>query len=365
MKRDVTKMELEKLVQALPKAELHIHLEGALNPATTLKLAHKYAQLGFVTELEALQSADGFASFEDFRRYYGVCMELMRSADDFAQVVYEYGRDMQAQNIRYSEVYLSIYQHLHLQGKDLDLADVLSGIQAGRQRARTEFGVEIQWIFGIPRKRHFSGPNSSSFDPTIAETVLAYAIQGQEHGVIGIGLGGNEVGAPPHPFKDVFEQAKQMGLCSLPHAGETAGPKSVWGAINELQADRICHGVRAIEDLKLVAELIKRQIPLDICPTSNICINIYPSMSQHPIYELDKLGIQITINSDDPTLFGTSLCDEYMVLAREFGYTAKDLVRFATNSFQVSCAPPDLKKKYLSEVTDWQKQIQASQPCAG
>ncbi len=352
-------MEIKKLVQTLPKAELHIHLEGAMNPATTLKLANKHAHLGFVNTIEALQNSCGFKSFEDFRRYYRVCMELIRSEEDFSQVVYEYGRDMLAQNIRYSEVYLSIYQHLHLQGKDLDLADVPRGIKAGSQRARAEFGVEIQWILGIPRKRHFSGQNPSSFDSTIAETVLEYAIQGQEYGVIGIGLGGNEVGAPPHPFKDVFQQAKQMGLCSLPHAGETAGPKSVWGAINELQADRICHGVRAIEDMKLVDELVNRQIPLDICPPSNICINIYPSLSQHPIYKLDKLGVKITINSDDPTLFGTSLCDEYLTLAREFGYTAKDLVRFAENSFQASCAPPDLKKKYLSEVANWQKQIQA------
>ena len=357
MSSETTNMELHKLVKTLPKAELHVHLEGAINLENTLKLAHKYANRGLVNEIEALQNSVSFKSFGDFRRYYRACMELMRSEEDFSLVVYEHGRNMLKQNIRYSEVYISIYQHLHLHGKNLILENFLSGLETGRQRARDEFGVEIQWIFGIPRNRHFNGTNSKSFDPKIAETVLEYAILGQEYGVIGIGLGGNEVGAPPHPFKDVFQKAKQMGLRSIPHAGETEGANSVWGAINELQADRVCHGIRSIEDMQLIEQLIERQIPLDICPTSNICINIYPSIKQHPFYELDKLGIKVTINSDDPSLFNTSLCDEYIVLAKEFEYTANDLVRFAKNSFQASYAPTELKQKYLKEVTNWWQQI--------
>jgi aminodeoxyfutalosine deaminase len=348
-------MKLGDLVKTLPKAELHIHLEGAIDPTTALKLAHKYSHLGFVNDVKLLQEPVAFKSFEDFRSYYQICMQLIRSAEDFALVVYECGRDMLNQNIRYREMYISIYQHLHLSGKYLQLHDVFDGLHRGRQKARDDFDVEIQWIFGIPRRRHFSGHNPRIFDPTIATTVLDYALQGRDYGVIGIGLGGNEIDAPPHPFRNVFQQAKQMGLLSIPHAGETEGANSVWGAIKELQADRICHGVRSIEDMNLVKALVDSQIPLDICPTSNICTHVYPTMREHPFSELDKSGVKVTINSDDPSLFGSSLCDEYITVAREFGYTINDLVRFAKNSFQASYASTESKAKYLSEVDKWMK----------
>jgi aminodeoxyfutalosine deaminase len=348
-------MKLDKLVKTLPKAELHVHLEGAIAPTVALKLAHKYPHLGVVEKVELLQESVTFQSFEDFHSYYQICMQLMRSTDDFALVVYECGRDMMNQNIRYREMYISIYQHLHIWKKNLHLHDVFDGLFMGCQKARDDFDVEMQWIFGIPRNRHFSGHNPRIFDPTIATNVLDDALQGREYGVIGIGLGGNESDAPPDPFRNVFQQAKQMGLRSIPHAGETDGANSVWGAIKELQADRICHGVRSIEDMNVVKELVERQVPLDICPTSNIRLNIYPTMRQHPFRELDKLGVIVTINSDDPSIIGSSLCDEYISLAREFGYTINDLVRFAKNSIQVSYAAIELKTKYLSEIENWEK----------
>jgi adenosine deaminase len=348
-------LKLDNLVKTLPKAELHIHLEGAIDPTTALILAHNYSHLGFVDKVALLQESVTFQSYEDFRSYYQICMQLIRSADDFALVVYECGRDMLKQNIRYREMYISIYQHLHLWEKSLHLQDVFDGLLMGCQKACNDFGVEIQWIFGIPRHRHFSGHNPRKFDPTIATTVLDYALQGQEYGVIGIGLGGNEIGAPPDPFRNVFQQAKRMGLRSIPHAGETEGAGSVWGAIKELQADRICHGVRSIEDMNLVRELVERQIPLDICPTSNIRLNIYPTMRQHPFRELDELGVNVTINSDDPSIIGSSLCDEYLTVAKEFGYTIHDLVRFSKNSIQASYATIKSKAKYLWEIDEWEK----------
>jgi len=146
-----------------------------------------------------------------------------------------------------------------------------------------------------------------------------------------------------------------MGLRSIPHAGETEGANSVWGAIKELQADRICHGVRAIEDMNLVKELVECQIPLDICPTSNINLNIYPTMQEHPFRKLDQMGVIVTINSDDPSLFKISLCDEYIAIAREFGYKIGDLVRFAKNSIKASYAANDLKARYFWEVDEWEK----------
>ena len=348
-------MKLDELVKTLPKAELHVHLEGAIAPMTALKLAHKYSHLGFVDDVEAMQESISLTSYEDFHAYYRVCMQLIRSAEDFALIVYECGRDMLNQNIRYREMYISIYQHLHLWEKNLHLQDVFDGLVLGCQKARRDFDVEMQWIFGIPRNRHFSGHNPRVFDPVIATKVLDYALQGREYGVIGVGLGGNEVDAPPEPFSEVFQKAKQMGLRSIPHAGETDGANSVRGAMNELQADRICHGVRSIEDMNVVKELVERQIPLDICPTSNVRLNIYSTMRQHPIRELDELGVTVTINSDDPSIIGSSLCDEYIAVAKEFGYTINDLVRFAKNSIQSSYATAELKTKYFREIDQWKK----------
>ena len=348
-------MKLNELVKTLPKAELHVHLEGAIEPTTALILANKYSQLGLIEDVKGLQGSVEIKSYENFHSYYQICMQLMRSADDFALVVYECGRDMMNQNIRYREMYISIYQHLHLWGKSLHLRDVLDGLLVGSRKARDDFGVEMQWIFGIPRHRHFSGSDPRIFDPTIATTVLDYAIKGREYGVIGIGLGGNEVDAPPHPVRNVFQRAKQMGLRSIPHAGETEGASSVWGAIKNLQADRICHGVRSIEDVNLVNELVDRQIPLDICPTSNIRLNIYRTMRDHPFCKLDEMGVTVTISSDDPSLFGISLCDEYTVIASEFGYEIGDLVRFARNSIQASYATDELKASYSWEVDEWEK----------
>jgi adenosine deaminase len=280
---------------------------------------------------------------------------LIRSAEDFALVVYECGRDMMNQNIRYREIYVSIYQHIHLFGKNLTIQDILDGLSIGYQKASDDFGVEMQWIFGIPRNRHFSGYNPRVFDPTIATTVVGYANRGQKYGVIGIGLGGDEKDSPAKPFRNIFLQAKEKGLRSIPHAGESDGADSVFGAIKELHADRICHGVRSIENKKVVNELIERQIPLDICPTSNVSLNIYPSMSHHPFRELDELGVTVTINSDDPLIFGSSLCNEYITLAKVFNYSINDLVRFSRNSIQASFAPTELKTKYLWQIDEWEK----------
>lgn len=346
---------LDELVKTLPKAELHVHLEGAIPSATALQLAHKYPHLGFIEQVESVQESISLANYEDFHSYYQTCMQLIRSAEDFELVVYECGRDMMNQNIRYREIYISIYQHLHLWKKNLQLRDILDGLLLGCEKARDDFDVEMQWILGIPRHRHFSGHNPRVFNPEIANQVLDYAIQGRECGVIGIGLGGNEVDAPPDPFGNVFQQAKQMGLRSIPHAGETDGAKSVWGAIQALQADRICHGVRAIEDMNVVKELVERQIPLDICPTSNVRLGIYPTVNQHPFRQLDDLGVLITINSDDPSIIGNSVCDEYVTVLKTFGYTIKDLVRFARNSIQASYANIERKTKYLAEINEWKK----------
>lgn len=345
-------------IQAMPKAEIHIHLEGAIQPETVLRLAKKNGMVDRLPsdQLDALRDWFTFTDFPHFVQVYLTISDLIRSADDFALIVYECGADMAAQNIRYREVTVTPFTHTDVQEKRLPIEEILAGLENGRLRARDEFGVEIRWVFDCPRNTSFR-LGQGTYVPEPATKTLQYALQGRELGVVGFGLGGYEVGAPPEPFAHAFAAAKEAGLLSVPHAGETMGAGSVWGAVNALQADRIGHGVRAIEDPNLLALLRDRQIPLEINPTSNEKLSVYPDISQHPFRQLDELGLFVTVNSDDPPLFNTNLCQEYELLMRQFGYAQKDLVRIARNAYEVAGVDTETKTRLLQSFDVWVSQV--------
>lgn len=344
---------LTEFVQTLPKAEIHIHLEGAIQPQTVLELARRHNKLAALpaTDLAGLQAWFAFTDFPHFLKIYLTIQDLLRTPADFALIAYQCGADMAAQNIWYREVTFTPYTHTDYLDKGLTIADILSGLEAGRQKAQQEFGVEMRWVFDIPR--NLGHAEDGSYRPDAAEKTLAFALAGRERGVVGFGLGGYEVGAPPEPFAPVFAAAKKAGLLSVPHAGETEGPASVWGAVNALQADRIGHGVRAMEDPQLLAVLKERQIPLEINPTSNVCLHIYRRLAEHPFPHLDRMGLIVTVNSDDPPLFNTNLCREYELLAHEFGYTPADLIRIARNAFMVCGVEAAVKARLLARFEAW------------
>lgn len=348
---------LTNFIQGIPKAEIHIHLEGAIQPQTVLKLAQRHNKLDSLPSdnVEELRQWYKFTDFPHFIDIYLTIQDLIRTADDFALLVYENGADMAAQNICYREITVTPYTHTDYQDKGLSIDDVLRGLEDGRSRAKEAFGVEMRWVFDVPR--NFCIENGR-YNPTIAEKTLAYALAGKDVGVVGFGLGGNEVGYPPEPFAHAFEKAKANGLLSVPHAGETMGPESIWGSLKALQADRIGHGVRAIEDPGLLATLKVQRIPLEINPTSNICLNVFPSMAAHPFRQLDDRGLFVTINSDDPPLFNTNLVQEYTILATEFGYDAPGLARIARNAFVAAGVEPDVKAKLLQKFDKWVKKNQ-------
>ncbi len=343
---------LADFIAAMPKAELHIHLEGAIQPATLLTLAQRHAALDRLPahDVEGLQRWFVFRDFPHFVQIYMTIQSLLRSQEDFTTIAYACGRDMARQNIRYREITVTTFTHTHLQGKAITIDEILAGLSEGRAAAKRDFGVEMRWVIDIPRNASF---RSGSYNPTPAEVTLAQALAGQAHGVIGLGLGGYEVGAPPEPFAHAFIAARAAGLRSLPHAGETVGAASVWGAVTALGADRIGHGVRAIEDPALLTLLRDRQIPLEVNPVSNLRLGIYPSAAHHPFWHLDRMGLLLTVNSDDPPLFSTQLVDEYQLLATTFGYTEVDLARLARNAFVVSAAEPGLKQQLLAEFDEW------------
>lgn len=346
---------LTNFIQNMPKAEIHIHLEGAIQPGTVLQLAKRHKKLSSLPSktVDGLNSWFKFVDFLHFIQVYLTIQDLIRTADDFALLVYENGADMAAQNIRYREITVTPYTHTDYQDKGLTFTELMRGLEKGRAQAKKEFGVEMRWVFDVPR--NFCFGKNGRYDPHIAEKTLEYALAGKDSGVVGFGLGGNEIGCPPEPFAHAFEKAKANGLLSVPHAGEMGGPESVWGSLKALQADRIGHGIRAIEDPGLLATLKVRQIPLEINPTSNICLNIYPSFEAHPFRQLDDRGLLVTVNSDDPPLFNTSLVQEYTVLAREFGYDQAGLARIARNAFVAAGVEETVKAQLLKEFDAWVK----------
>lgn len=348
--------DLSDFVRAMPKAEVHIHLEGAIAPATVLELARRHNRLDRLPaqDVAGLQRWFTFTDFPHFIHIYMIIQDLLRSAEDFALIVERCGDDMAAQGIRYRELTVTPFTHTHLQReKGVTIDHILDGLEMGRQRAKARHGVEMRWVFDIPRNASFPSPNSLAYDPEPAKITLSQALAGRDRGVVGFGLGGFEVGAPPAPFAHAFAEAKEAGLLSVPHAGETLGPESVWGAIHALGADRIGHGVRAVEDPRLLAYLADCQIPLEVNPTSNVRLHIYPSAEQHPFPHLDRMGLLLTVNSDDPPLFNTTLCQEYELLATVFGYGRADLLRIARNAFAVAGVDARLKADLLAEFDTW------------
>jgi adenosine deaminase len=323
----------------MPKAELHIHLEGAIEPATLLRLAERNRVALPADTVEGLQSWFTFSNFAHFVDIYLAIQSCLRSADDFSLIVYELGADMARQNIRYREATVTPYTHL-LQDKGLAAEDIIAGLEDGRRRARRDFGVELRWILDIHRNLDM---------PATAEVTTQLVLDWADRGVVALGLGGNEATAPSAPFAPYFERIKAAGLASAPHAGEIAGPQSVWSALRDLQADRIGHGVRSIEDPHLLAVLHERQIPLEVNPTSNICLGVYRSFQQHPIIHLLRMGLCVTVNSDDPPLFNTSLTQEYQRLAETFGLTEDDIQRLVLNAVRSTFLPVEERRRMEEE----------------
>ncbi|MEM7113251.1 MAG: adenosine deaminase [Chloroflexota bacterium] len=343
---------IAEFIQQMPKAEIHIHLEGAIQPHTVLRLAEKNGMMDTLPsdQLADLQKWFTFVDFPHFVKIYLTISNLLRSADDFSLIAYECGADMAAQNIRYREVTVTPFTHTDVQDKGLAIEDVLSGLENGRLRAREDFGVEMRWVFDCPRNQSF---DDGIYKPTPAQKTLRYTLQGRDYGVVGFGLGGYEVGAPPEPFAHAFDIARAEGLLCVPHAGETMGADSVWGAVNQLQADRIGHGVRAIEDPELLTLLKERQIPLEINPVSNQKLGVFPDIASHPFRQLDEMGLFVTVNSDDPPLFNTTLNNEYLVLAELFDYDQANLIRIARNAYLASGVESVTKQTLLQAFDNW------------
>ena len=319
-------MDLLDFARRVPKVDLHVHLEGSIRPSTLLKLAeHNGIRLPAQDEA-GLQAFYQFQDFSQFIQVYMTITGCLRSVDDYRLAAYEFGCDCARQNTRYAEVTFSILTNMRLTG--LPWQDILAGLNAGREQARAEFGIDWRWVFDIVRDL-----------PETQQAVLDIALAAREQGVVALGLGGSEHGFPPQLFTETFERARQAGLPRVPHAGEIEGAGSIRAALDLLHADRIGHGVRCSEDPLLVDILRERQTPLEICPTSNIRLGVYADYVSHPLRQLWNTGLAVTVNSDDPPMFGTDLAHEYEILVEYFKFNAEELARVSLNGVQYSFLP--------------------------
>lgn len=327
---------LERLIVELPKAELHVHLEGSIPPGVALTLAqrHGVSLPGARGGEEGLRSRYRFSDFQAFIDMYLAVSSCLRTPDDFRLATSEVAREMAAQNIRYAEVTFTPMTHVD---RGVQAEAIMEGLAAGRAQARAEHGVELAWVFDIVRTL-----------PHHAEPTLELALAGREDGVVGLGLAGPE--ARPHDLgavRPAFDRARAEGLASLPHAGEMAGAPSVRTAVEQLGARRIGHGVRCLEDPELVELLREREIALEVCPSSNVALGVAPSLEQHPLPRLLEAGLQVSLASDDPPLFGTTLCDEYRRCASQFGWDAKTVIELAAAAVRHACMDEAAKQALL------------------
>jgi aminodeoxyfutalosine deaminase len=318
-------------IRQLPKAELHLHLEGAVEPATLLELRKRHGDSTTLAETEALYR---YTDFPSFLMAFKEVSAHLRGPDDYELVTYRLMQQLKEENVLHAEVYIAVGVCLY---RKLDFPAIFEGLERGRARGARDFGVSLLWIFDATR--HFGVEE--------AQKVFELAAGYKDRHVVGVGIGGDELKAPPELFRSVYAYAEDHGLHLTAHAGETGPAESVWGALN-LHAERIGHGVSAAQDADLIEELACRQIPLEICLSSNLRTGVCKSAAEHPVKNYFEQGLMITLNTDDPALFGTSLAREYQFAQDTYAFTDEHLRELARNSFEASFLPAEKKLELLS-----------------
>jgi adenosine deaminase len=322
-------MSLENFISRMPKVELHVHLEGSIQPETLLSLARRNGVRLPVETVEGLREWYVFTDFNHFVEIYLAISSCICTPEDIELIAREFLRGQAAQNILYSEVTFTPYTHYSL-NRRIPFEAQLDALSRARRWAERELEVGVGWVLDISR-------NVRPIEHAL--TVARWAVSGMSEGVVALGLGGPEAGHPPELFREAFALARESGLPGVPHAGETAGPESIRGALDALAARRLGHGVRCLEDPALVARLVADQTPLEVCPSSNVCLGVVESLESHPLPQLIAAGLNVTINSDDPALFNTSLTDEYQRAAKAFTLDAQTITRLSRHALAAALLP--------------------------
>jgi aminodeoxyfutalosine deaminase len=301
------------------------------------ELAARHPDSRVPADPAALAEYFTFKDFAHFVEIYLSVVDLIRDAEDVRLLTYEVARDMARQNIRYAELTVSPYSSVRRGIPDVAF---MEAIEDARKAAESELGVVLRWCFDIPGEAGL----------TAAEETARLAVDLRPEGLVSFGLGGPEIGVPRPQFKPHFDRAIAAGLRSVPHAGETTGPETIWDALNHLRAERIGHGTSATQDPRLLEHLAEHRIPLEVCPTSNIATRAVRTLDEHPIKDMVAAGVLVTINSDDPPMFGTDLNTEYAVAARLLDLDEAGLAALAKNAVEASFLDAPGKARIAAEI---------------
>ncbi len=320
---------LEARIRAMPKVEIHVHLEGAQGPETIWRMAEQNGVALPAPSLDEWKRYYEFTDFNHFIRVYLAASACMRTPQDFADMTEAFHRYQASQNIVYTEAFLSASLFVD----KMPHQELRDALRRGCEIGREQYGVEVRFIPDVARNFAVS-----------QQAVLDFTIAGFEEGLfLGLGLGGIEAGFPPEMFTDTFARAREAGMHVVAHAGEGAGAASVRGAVESLHAERIGHGIRILEDPDTVRLLRELEIPIEVCPISNYRTGVLAASATHPIFEMMREGLFCTLNSDDPPMFSTSLTNEYLYLAGE-GMPWADLWRLNRNTLEATFLPTPAKQ---------------------
>ncbi|MCF6376880.1 adenosine deaminase [Nocardioides KLBMP 9356] len=331
-------MSLQSFITGLPKAELHVHHVGSASPRIVSELAARHPDAGVPSDLDGLKQFFTFRDFAHFIEVYLAVVGLIRTPEDIRLLTYEVAREMaEGQNLRYAELtctpYTSVLAGIAIEG-------YTEAIEDARVAAERDFGLVLRWIYDIPGESGIPA----------ADATLEYALRHRTDALVGFGLGGPETGVPRAQFREHFDRARAAGLHSVPHAGETTGPETIWESLRLLGAERIGHGVSAARDPELLAHLAETGVVLEVCPTSNIATRAVDRIEDHPLRTFVDAGVAVTINSDDPPMFATTLSQDYEVAADLLGLDEAGVADLARAAVAASYAPDDVKARIGAEI---------------
>jgi len=315
------------LIRALPKAELHLHLEGTVDPESLAQLSRRHDS-DPLTVAQATQLYE-YADFNGFLMAFKAVTQRLLTPEDFELITYRMIERLHGDGVLHAEVYVSVGV-VHWRNEDFE--PLFEGMERGREHGERDFGVSILWIFDAVRQ----------FGVEAAKRVFEIAVHNRDRNVIGIGIGGDELRGPAEQFRDLYRYAADNGLRLTAHAGESTGSESVWAALN-IGAERLGHVLSAISDPELIEVLAQRQIPVEICISSNLRTGCLPRIEQHPVRQLFDAGLLVTLNTDDPAMFHTSLTREYELAQDVFGFTDEHIRELARNSLEASFLPAEKK----------------------
>ena len=335
---------LTDFVAGLPKAELHVHHVGSATPEVVAELAERHP--GVVpSDPDKVAEFFEFRDFAHFIELYLAVVDLIRTPQDVYALTYDVGRQLHSQRVGYAEVTMTPYTSVmpHRPDRGMPIEAYTEAIEAARTAVEADLGVMLRWIYDIPGESGLPA----------AEATLDYALNHGPEALIGFGLGGPEIGVPREQFAPHFAAARAAGLHCIPHAGETTGPATIWAAIEHLGAERIGHGTSAAQDPALLAYLAEHQIPLEVCPTSNVATKAVADLASHPLPAFVAAGVPVTINSDDPPMFGTTLNKEYLVAAGLLGLDRRGVAELAQTAVAASFAPIQLKTQLIRAIREY------------